>query len=199
MSPKPRLIIVAGPNGSGKTTITEQGLAHEWFEGCRYINPDVIAQQDFAGWNDPGSVLKAAQKATSLRYELLEKGESIAFETVFSTPEKLEFIRQAKQKGYFVRLFFICTASPVINAGRIAQRVLEGGHEVPINKIISRYQKSIVNAFQAKDVVDRFYLYDNSVDGNFPQLVARFSEGSIVKRYSQQPPEWTQDFFEQET
>jgi len=51
----PRLIVAAGPNGSGKTTITEQGLAHEWFEGCLYINPDIIAQEQFSGWNDPES------------------------------------------------------------------------------------------------------------------------------------------------
>lgn len=68
---KPRLIVVAGPNGSGKTTITEQGLAHQWFKGCHYINPDLIANQEFAGWNDVDSVLKAAHKATAMRYHSL--------------------------------------------------------------------------------------------------------------------------------
>lgn len=196
MSCKPRLIIVAGPNGSGKTTITEQGLAHEWFDGCHYINPDLIAEHDFSGWNDPNSILQAAQKATELRYQLLEQKQSIAFETVFSTTEKLDFIRKAKENGYFIRVFFICTRSPVINASRIAQRVLEGGHEVPINKIISRYQKSILNAFEAAGLVDRFYLYDNSYDGEIPQLIARFANGDLAKRYMNSVPAWAQDFFD---
>jgi predicted ABC-type ATPase len=196
MSRKPRLIIVAGPNGSGKTTITEQGLAHEWFDGCHYINPDLIAEHDFSGWNDPKSILQAAQKATELRYQLLEQKQSIAFETVFSTTEKLDFIRKAKENGYFIRVFFICTRSPVINASRIAQRVLEGGHEVPINKIISRYQKSILNAFEAAGLVDRFYLYDNSYDGEIPQLIARFASGDLAKRYMNSVPAWAQDFFD---
>lgn len=199
MQKKPSLIIVAGPNGSGKTTITEQGLEHEWFEGCHYINPDFIAQNDFDGWNDVASVLKAAKQATALRYELLSQKKSIAFETVFSTEEKLDFIKQAKTAGYFIRLFFICTNSPVINASRIAQRFLEGGHEVPINKIISRYQKSIINAYQARDLVDRFYLYDNTADGELPMLVARFADGKLVRRYLTALPNWTQDFFDEGT
>jgi predicted ABC-type ATPase len=193
---KPRLIVVAGPNGSGKTTITEQGLAHEWFDGCVYINPDLIAQHDFFGWNDADSVMRAAKKATQIRYDTLAKGESLAFETVFSSQEKLNFVRLAKEKGDFIRFFFICTDSPLINASRITQRVIEGGHEVPITKIVSRYGKSIIHAFQAKSLVDRFYLYDNSVDDAEPQLLARFSHGQLQKSYVDEQPNWAQDFVE---
>jgi predicted ABC-type ATPase len=53
---KPGLIVVAGPNGSGKTTITEKLLRHEWMEDCQYINPDLIAQQEFGDWNSPAAV-----------------------------------------------------------------------------------------------------------------------------------------------
>lgn len=58
---KPKLIVIAGPNGSGKTSVTSQILKHEWVEGCIYINPDNIAQEQFGDWNSPEAVLKAAQ------------------------------------------------------------------------------------------------------------------------------------------
>jgi predicted ABC-type ATPase len=89
---KPRLIVVAGPNGAGKTTITDKLLRHEWMEGCEYINPDVIAQNEFGDWNSTDAVVKAADKAKILRENCLSRMESMAFETVFSTPEKLEFV-----------------------------------------------------------------------------------------------------------
>ncbi len=63
---KPRLIVVAGPNGSGKTTITEQLLRHTWMQGCAYINPDLIAHQQFGDWNDPIAVKKAADFASKV-------------------------------------------------------------------------------------------------------------------------------------
>ncbi len=80
------------------------------------------------------------------------------FETVFSANDKLDFIRCAKQAGFFIRLFFVCTESPMINAARIAGRVMKGGHDVPIAKIISRYQKSIINCKVATAIADRVYV-----------------------------------------
>ena len=56
-SQKPKLIVVAGPNGSGKTTITDKLLRHEWMEDCVYINPDFIAQQEFGNWNSPDLII----------------------------------------------------------------------------------------------------------------------------------------------
>jgi predicted ABC-type ATPase len=92
--------------------------------------------------------------------------------------------------GYFVRIFFVGTESPEINAARITRRVLEGGHEVPIRKIIDRWGRSIANAASVAAEVDRFYLYDNSVDDRDAQLVIRASEGRVVRRYVEPPP-WT--------
>lgn len=78
------MIIIAGPNGSGKTTISTQFLHHDWSEGILYINPDIIAQQEFGDWNSTESVLKAAQYCEKLREDCLQKRRSFVFVTVFS-------------------------------------------------------------------------------------------------------------------
>jgi predicted ABC-type ATPase len=192
---QPRLIIVAGPNGSGKTSITESLLRHRWFDGCDYINPDLIARDEFGDWNSPDAVLKAAKAADARREYCLNLARSLAFETVFSAPDKVDYVRRARETGFFVRMFFIGTSSPAINAARIAQRVLEGGHEVPISKIISRYAKSITNCAAISKEVDRLYVYDNSQDDAMPKLLFRTSDGKLVKQY-ENCPQWTNVIFD---
>lgn len=195
MSLSPRLIVIAGPNGAGETTLTEAALAHEWLDGCLYINPDVMAQERFGGWNDPNAVLKAAQEAERLREDCLSASESLAFETVFSTQNKLDYLRRAKVAGYFTRLFFVGTKNPTINAARVAQRVREGGHDVPIPKIVSRHEKSMVNLLHALRFVDRGYVYDNSNDGELPSLTFRTAHGRLVRRYDARAP-WSDQISE---
>ena len=183
MEEKPKLIIIAGPNGSGKTTITEQLLSHEWGDECIYINPDNIARDKFGDWNSEDAVLKAAKFATEQRYQLLDSGKSVVFETVLSSEEKLEYIKKAKEAGYFIRVFFVCTESPSINAARIAGRYMEGGHSVPIEKIVSRYGKSISNCKKLIMLVDRLYVYDNSIENQPARLLFRIADGKIIKQY----------------
>ena len=77
-----------------------------------------------------------------------------------------------------------------INASRIAHRVMNGGHDVPITKIISRYSKSILNCKRCIKLVDRVYIYDNSVDGADAKLLFRLTDGSLFKVYSDDIPEW---------
>jgi len=183
---KPVLIIIAGPNGSGKTSITGKILQHEWIEGCTYINPDNIARDEFGDWNSPEAVMNAAKRATQLREEGLRQRQSILFETVLSAPDKLEYLRRAKLAGYFIRFFFVGTDEPAINARRIAYRVSEGGHDVPITKIISRYGKSMTHCCIAVRIADRAYLYDNSVDYAEPKLLFRVSDGNRKGLYRSQ-------------
>jgi predicted ABC-type ATPase len=185
MSMKPRLIVVAGPNGTGKTSITEQLLRHEWMNGCTYVNPDFIARDDFGDWNSPHAVIQAARKAERLRETCIGDAKSLAFETVMSVPDKIAFIRKAQQSGFFCRLFFIGTDDPSINAKRIAMRVMEGGHDVPIPKIISRYARSIANCAVAASFVDRLYVYDNSIENDPPRLMFRATEGRVEKTYGE--------------
>lgn len=189
---KPTLCVVAGPNGSGKTTTTIQLLQDEWTANSIYINPDNIAQEMFGDWNSLNAVKKAAYEATRQRYECLKSGKDFVFETVFSASEKLEFLIKAKEKGFFIRFFYVCTIHPKINIARITQRYLNGGHEVPISKVISRYYKSLLNAAKAVALVDRAYIYDNSIDNHLPQLLYRTVDGKLHKQYVDELPQWAE-------
>ncbi len=190
---QPILIVIAGPNGSGKTTITNKILHHEWLEDAEYVNPDNVAQEIFGNWNDTEAVLKAAQYCEAKREQCLMERRSLIFETVMSTDSKVDFINRAKELGFFVRIFFVSTESPKINAARIAQRVIDGGHDVPITKIISRYSKSIVNCRKVSIFADRTYVYDNSIDNEEATLLFRMREGVLAKQYVNEIPEWAQN------
>jgi predicted ABC-type ATPase len=190
---KPELIVIAGPNGSGKTSVTQKFLHHEWSDGTTYINPDDIAKNVFGDWNSQKAVIEAANYCAKWREKCLNNQESFVFETVFSAEDKVDFLIRAKRAGFFVRLFFISTNNPQINAARIAKRVMEGGHDVPISKIVSRYYKSIANCITIAPIIDRLYVYDNSIDNQDAQILFRFSNGQLAKKYTNHIPEWASD------
>lgn len=159
-------------------------------ESALYINPDIIAQEKFGDWNSQDAIMKSVRYCERLREECLAKKQSLVFETVLSIPQKIDYIKRAKAAGFFVRLFFVSTSSPAINAARIAKRVMEGGHDVPIPKIISRYQRSISNCAAASRIADRTYVYDNSVDNADAKLLFRLVDGNLLKTYVDHVPEW---------
>lgn len=189
---KPSLLVIAGPNGGGKTTVTTRLREERWSEGVEYLNPDEVARDRFGDWNSPEAVLAAARWTDARREELLGTGAGIAFETVLSTSSKMDFLARAKMRGYFVRVFFIGTSDPRINAARVAGRVMEGGHTVPIEKILTRYVRSMGNLAAAIRLADRAYVYDNSIDGVDASLCVRTQDGLLRKIYSH-PPQWVTD------
>lgn len=188
---KPVLIVIAGPNGSGKTTITSKILKHEWLEGAIYINPDIVAQEKFGDWNSQEAVLNSIKYCESLREDCLLKRQSLIFETVLSADDKIDYIKRAKEAGFFIRLFFVSTEHPSVNASRIARRVMKGGHDVPISKVISRYYKSIVNCMKASKYADRTYVYDNTEENSEAKILFRMTDGKIAKQYMEELPQWT--------
>ena len=204
MEVNPRLVVIAGPNGSGKTSITEQlkELRHKWMRGCVYVNPDDIALEKFGDWNNPAAVLNAANYAKSLRELLLQERRDFAFETVLSAGEKIDFIMRAKNAGYFIRVFFVGTDHPKINAARILTRLEDGGHGVPMEKILSRYTKSMANAVLVAQYANRMYFYDNSEEVKNDDArewlpLFRTESGKIVEKYTR--PEvhpWAADIFD---
>lgn len=187
---KPVLIVIAGPNGSGKTSVTSKLLHHEWMEDAIYINPDIVAQEKFGDWNSIEAVMKSVKYCEALREKCLQERHSLIFETVLSVEDKVDFIRRAHEAGFFIRLFFVCTKNPQINAARIAKRVMEGGHDVPIMKIISRYKKSVINCRKASMYADKTYIYDNSIDNHEVTPLFRMNFGNLAKQYEEELPEW---------
>lgn len=187
---KPVLIVIAGPNGSGKTSVTSKILHHEWLQDSEYINPNNVARDVFGDWNNQEAVLKAANYCNEWREKCLSERKSHIFETVMSAVDKVDYILRAKEAGFFIRLFFVSTESPTINAKRGANRVLNGGHDVPIPKIISRYDKSIANCIALAPSVDRLYVYDNSIEDTEARFLFRLSDGELAKRYVKELPNW---------
>ncbi len=148
---KPEIVVFAGPNGSGKSTFTE--LLRPLFD---YINADEIKKNLRCG------DLEAAKLAEAQREEHLAKGQNFCFETVLSTRRNLDLLKRAKQKGYFIRCYYVLTMNPLINVYRIKSRVLLGGHDVPKDKILARYKGSLELMKEVIEVSDICHIYDNS-------------------------------------
>jgi predicted ABC-type ATPase len=191
----PVLLVIAGPNGAGKTTVTVRLRVDHWSEGVEYLNPDDVARDRFGDWNNAEAVRQAVLWTQVRREELLKQRAGMAFETVFSVAEKINFMQRAKNAGYFIRFFYIGTNDPVINGARVTRRVVEGGHTVPIDKIIKRYELSMSNLPAAIEIAHRAYIFDNSIDGVDARLCARTKDGQLRKVYGPLP-EWISDAVE---
>lgn len=187
MTPEKQLWLLAGGNGAGKSTFYRTQLAPM---GLPFVNADVLAQELFPEQTEQRSY-EAAKIAEQLRFELLRDGRTFCFETVFSHPSKIDFIAQAKALGYEVVLVFIHLEVVALNNARVSQRVSEGGHSVPEEKITGRIPRTLQNVKRALPLCDRAYLLDNSrLDDPFRQI-AELDNGRIIVR--QQPlPQWAE-------
>ena len=153
------LTVIAGPNGSGKSTLINQ-LRKIGIGLGNHINADDIARENNLN-GEKGS--KQAQKlADTLRDQCLERGEDFSFETVMSHPSKVEFMQRAKATGYYVTLAFVCTEDPAINLRRIHNRVMFGGHDVPADRVIARYHRTLELLPDAIKAANHAVLFDNS-------------------------------------
>ena len=145
------VIVFAGPNGSGKTTIT--GMAKTVGE---YINADDIKRTTLC------TDLEAAQKAEELREKMIAEKKDFTFETVLSTDRNLLLLKKAKEEGYFVRCIYVLTSKADINVARVSARQALGGHGVPEDKIRSRYSKALALLPELVEVCDILHIYDNT-------------------------------------
>src|SRR3954471_21302911 len=148
------MITIAGPNGAGKSTFYHSHLAAA---GLPFINADVIAREMQI------DAYAAAAIASGSRNRYVEEKRSFVFETVFSDPagDKLEFLKNAAQSGYTVILVFIGIASASVSEKRVGMRTLQGGHDVPLDKIQSRFPRTLANLAAALRTVQNVFVYDN--------------------------------------
>jgi len=181
---KKQLWLLAGGNGSGKSTFYRTQLKSR---GLPFINADNIAKEVFPESPEAHSY-HAAAIAEKLRNELLVEGTSFCFETVFSHPSKIDFLAQAKAHGYETILVFVHLKSAELNKARISQRIEEGGHSVPEDKVESRIPRTMQNIRTAILIADQTYLLDNSDYQKPFKLVAKIVGGEMSASYPL--PDW---------
>ena len=161
MSKLPKLYIIAGCNGAGKTTASFTILP-EVLDCKEFINADEIAK-GLSPFQPESVAVQAGRIMLARMDELLQKGETFAFETTLATKSYKQKIEWAQANGYEVTLLFFWLDSPNIAKERVAQRVAEGGHNIPLETIERRYYNGIANLFTIYiDMVDICYIFDNS-------------------------------------
>ncbi|MDE3199364.1 MAG: zeta toxin family protein [Acidobacteriota bacterium] len=179
---RPVIVALAGPNGAGKSTFYR---AHLEQAGLRFVNADVLSRELRIG------PYEAAKVADSLRRELVKQRESFVFETVFSDPagDKLAFLKDAAAAGYTVILCFIGISGPATSEQRVAMRVSQGGHDVPTDKLQTRFPRILANLRSALRELPHVWVFDND-DLRHPfRLVTVYANGQPVR--SQKPtPQW---------
>ncbi len=127
--------------------------------------------------------------ADFIRFSLVDARISFTFETVMSSPAKVDFLRSAKAAGYRTYLYFIATENPEINVARVRHRVASGGHSVPESKIIERYHRSLALLDSAIQSTDRAYLFDSS-ESDRRNWIAEITSGSDLEIKTDSVPAW---------
>ena len=186
---KPRLLMLAGPNGAGKSTFFSTHLADK---GLPFINADQIAAELGI------EAYEAAGIAEAIRVRLVNENASFITETVLSDPigAKVASLQQAHASGYDVTLIFIGLASPDLSAGRVMARVQAGGHDVPLEKVMARYERTLLNLERAIGLLPQVILYDNSSFAKPYRFLAEFRSGQLHERTNDPIPLWAQRFFD---
>jgi len=151
------VIIIAGPNGSGKSTLASQ-LRIEHFISADKCEKTLLSHIEDKEKRELQATVLVAK---AINTAITEK-KSFAFETVFATKAIPSFLKNAREQGYTVTLHYVATEDCDINIQRVAQRVSEGGHNVPKQKIIDRYSETLKILPELIKFVDTAILYDNS-------------------------------------
>ena len=177
MTAKPNLYIIAGPNGSGKTTFVQKFLPY-YAECLNFVNADLIA----SGLS-PFSPEIAAIKAGKIMLEQIndygKKGSDFAFETTLSGKTYIKLLNDLKNKGYKIHLYFLWVRDVELSIERVAERVRMGGHDVSLHVIRRRFSRGLSNLFNAyRPLLDSWIMFDNSTDE--PRIIAHEKDGILT-------------------
>lgn len=179
----PTLTIIAGPNGSGKSS-TVATLDIEGRENL--LDPDAVARR-----LDPSAPTEAAvdagREVLRRTQEYLDAGASFAIETTLSGHQTFRAMREAKKRGFTVRLLYVALSTPERNIHRVQSRVILGGHDVPESDVRRRYYRSLANVPEAIRIADLATVYDNS--DLEPVKVLEAHNGAVTWR-AQDLPAW---------
>ena len=173
---RPTLFLIAGPNGAGKTTFYDTVLRSR--VAAPFINADRI-QIDELRNASPEAAYEAAAIAADRRTQRLEAGESFVTETVFSHPSKLELLHGARSLGYRLVVFHVGLASADLAVARVRERVKEGGHTVPEDKIRTRFARNQPLIREAVLMADYSSVYDASRLNQPPRLLLNLQSSSV--------------------
>jgi len=185
------LLIFAGPNGSGKSTLAAEILRK--YPTIKYICPDNYTQKFSHLESIEERYLAAMDAAKQDRITAISNRIPLAIETVFSSSDKLDFIKFAKRNNYTVIVIFVTTNDPNINIERVKQRVIHGGHNVPQDKIIKRYKNSMGFLPEIVSLADEVIVYDNSEENGTPLLI--FQKQSAYFSFNKDKrPAWAEEF-----
>jgi predicted ABC-type ATPase len=184
---RPRLWIVAGPNGSGKTSIYDNADIEDFGRSVWIINPDMLAKRirDFERLRPLAANLEAVRRIEEWLYASVEAHQTVGVETVLSTPKYRALVRAAKRRKFTIRLIYVLLSSPQLNIERIRLRVAKGGHDVPLDKILERRERSLRQLPWFLAQADEAWLFDNS--GERPQLIGTKSKGKVKLKASALP------------
>jgi len=176
LSADPVLHAIAGPNGAGKTTFYEFVLGP--VTRLHLVNADFIAG---ARWSDAAAAhaYEAAALAAEERAQRIAQRRSFVAETVFSHESKLDLLREARGAGFHVTLHVVLIPEELAVA-RVVERVANGGHYVPEEKIRARFGRLWHLLRAAIATADEVYVYDNTTTADPFRLVASFINGHPV-------------------
>ena len=167
---KKNVYIIAGPNGSGKTTFAKLFLP-DYVNCPNFVNADLIAQ-GLAPFEPRNAAIKAGKLVLQQIHEHTRRGVEFAFETTLSGKSFANLFRELKSKGYSLHLFFLWIPSPELAIARIKDRVTEGGHHVPAEDVRRRFGRGIRNFFKLYEpMLESWMLFDNSKTK--PLLIAK--------------------------
>ncbi len=175
----PKMYIISGCNGAGKTTASYTVLPEVL--GCKeFVNADEIAR-GLSPFNPESVAIDAGRLMLARMQGLIREGADFAFETTLSTRSYVNFIKQAREAGYFVVLLYFWLPSPELAIERVAQRVKEGGHNIPTDVIRRRYSKGLYNLTRLyTPICDFWAIYDNNAADEKIRRIASGERDKII-------------------